>query len=97
MRLTRRRALAAWMTFFAAEVVNGRVPDEPRFFAALVLVAEAAAARDRATLALAHEGCRSLRENLPEHPSRAVWEGRLWAVETLAWLGGEGRTEHGER
>lgn len=97
MGLPRRRALAAWMTFFAAEVVNGRVPDEPQFFAALVLVSEAAAARDRATLALAHEACRSLRENLPEHPSRALWEGRLWAVEALAWLGGEGRAERGER
>lgn len=92
MGLLRQRELAAWMTFFAAEVV----PDEPRFFAALVLVSEAAAAQDRATLALAHEACRSLRENLPQHPSRAVWEGRLWAVETLAWLGGEGRAERGE-
>jgi hypothetical protein len=97
MGLSRQDALAAWMTFFAAEVVNGRVPDEPRFFAALVLVAEAAALRDQATLALAHEGCRSLRENLPEHPSRALWVGRRWTVETLAWLGGEGRAEHGER
>jgi len=79
------------MTFFAAEVVNGRVPDEPQFFAVLVLVSEAAAARDRATLALTHEACRSLRENLPQHPSRAVWGGRLWAVEILAWLCGEGQ------
>ena len=36
MGLLRQHELAAWMTFFAAEVVNGRVPDEPRFFAALV-------------------------------------------------------------
>jgi hypothetical protein len=97
MGLLRQHELAAWMTFFAAEVVNGRVPDEPRFFAALVLVSEAAAAQDRATLALAHEACRSLRENLPEHPSRALWEGRLWAVETLAWLGGEGRVAPGDQ
>ncbi len=86
MGAQRRRALVAWIAFFASRVLSGGLPDDRSFFAALGVVAEAAAAQDRDTLSLAFEGFRSLREHLPEHPSRQVWEGRLWAAETLAWL-----------
>lgn len=70
----------------AESLLTGHPPSDEAMFYFALAVAEAGSASDWKGLGAARELARAIRSELGEHQRWAESRGRLWTLETFAWL-----------